>query len=473
MNRKGFAVTGIIYTLMIVFIILIITLLAMFSDRKNLLDELKERVLNEVNTYEKALNMVYSPKSAADANTDPYYEYIVKVKGYYNFYVTSADGTNVKTSFYLREGEKVYIKVGSKTYNSGKTEIAFNNTTNNVLVVQNNSRYTINSYEDRVFIGSKLDRDTSITEGKVEIEYASNKRQNTDLNRTRYIRECLYSNSANGVNEWSEIKAIKSGINYALSGTVSGDVINPEVINDDNIHNLTQSTLASDNKACVVIDLGAMYDVDYIYIWHNYSDNRIYYEREVAVSSDNENYRFLDNYEVSETEQGNSISAYEKPKVIMLGSVAFPIKKKEGKTWIRLFHHNNRGGTILWDAREQVLKSDGYKAPYKISGLAFIKNFARNNSYYELMIEYPELNKEYIWTQSNDFTTEDTPGTYLGLHGISDSRFSGLQKSSSNDTTISSTNSRYHIGAIHSTEGGIMGPNQVITEIVDLWVRAN
>ena len=50
MKNKGFAVTGIIYTLMVIFIILIITLLAMFNNRKGLLDKLKDRVLEDINS---------------------------------------------------------------------------------------------------------------------------------------------------------------------------------------------------------------------------------------------------------------------------------------------------------------------------------------------------------------------------------------------------------------------------------------
>lgn len=85
MNRKGFAVTGIIYTLMIVFIILIIALLSMFSDRKNLLDELKERVLDDVNNYEEALNITYSAKSASELEQGEFYKYVVKLKDIITF----------------------------------------------------------------------------------------------------------------------------------------------------------------------------------------------------------------------------------------------------------------------------------------------------------------------------------------------------------------------------------------------------
>lgn len=478
MNKKGFAVTGIIYTLMVIFIILIITLLSMFGDRKNLLDELKERVLNNVNTYDEALTMTYGPKTAAEITVNPYYEYSVKVKGYYNFNVMSADGSTVKATFYLREGEKVYIKVGSKTYNSGKTEISFNDPVNQTLVVQNNSRYTVNNYENRLFIDVANTKENNITEGKVIISYSNNKRQNTDLNRVRYVKECLYANSANEKNEWSEIMVIKNGLNYALDGTIihNDDLSlifdDAALINDGNIHTKTATKIDSENKACVTIDLGKIDDIDYIYTWHNYSDNRTYYEREIMVSGDNENYRVVDNYEVMETEQGIRVSAYEQAKVLILGDEAFPMKKKNDKTWIRLFHHNNRGGTILW-VNSQVLAPNGYKAPYKVSGLSFLDNFIRSNGYYELMLEYPELGESctIIWQQKNNFVTSNSPGTYIG--SVTSNSFSGLQKSNYNNTVISSTNNNYHIGALHSTNNGIMGPNRIITSTVDLWVRVN
>ena len=474
MNKKGFAVTGIVYTLMVVFIILIITLLAMFSDRKNLLDELKERVLNDVNTYDQALNMSYGPKTASEVITNPYYEYPVKVKGYYDFYVQSADGSYVKATFYLKEGEKIYIKVGSRTYNSGKTEIAINEQTNKLLEVINNTNYLMNKFERRMFVGIVSGKETGITEGKVDIIYSNNKRQNTDLNRVRYVKECLYSNSADERNEWAEIIVLKNGLNYATDAIITGDVDNTININDDNIYNLVSANLENDNKACITVDLGNMYDVDYIYTWHNFSDKRTYYERELSVSSDDTNYRVIDNYEVPESEQGIGVSAFEQAKVLVLGDVAFPIKRYDGKTWIRLFHHNNRSGSVLWDARDQVLNNKGYKAPYKVSGLSFLKNFTRGSGYYELLIEYPELNKRFTWTQQNNFTESSTPGTYIKSPSNDvDINFSGLQKSDSINTVISSTNNKYHIGALHSTDGGIEGYDGIITGTVDLWARVN
>ena len=48
MNNKGFAVSGIIYGLLVLFIIMLIALLAMFNTRKTVLDQLKNKVLNEV-----------------------------------------------------------------------------------------------------------------------------------------------------------------------------------------------------------------------------------------------------------------------------------------------------------------------------------------------------------------------------------------------------------------------------------------
>lgn len=476
MSNKGFAVTGIIYTLMVIFIILIITLLAMFNDRKSLLDELKERVLNEVNTYEEALTMTYGPKTFSDSSSNPYYIYDVKIEGYYNFYVAASDASYINTVLYLKEGEKVYIKVGSITYNSGASEISINDPANKVLVAKRSRRYEINEYDNREFIDTVTASGSYSLKGKVEISYASNKRQNTDLNRVRYVRECLYSNSKDERNEWREIKVIKDGVNYAVGKNITGDVTSIQWIVDNILDSRATANSDPENEVCVTIDLGQIYDIDYIYTWHNYSDNRIYYERKLMVSSNNNTYTIVDNYETPETADGLKVSAYEQSKVFKLGEYYYSVKKKDNKTWIRLFHHNNRGGTVLWDSRNQVLNAEGYNNYYKTSGLSFLSNFVRSNGYYELMIEYPELgDSAYItWSQNRNFVNSNDTGTYIGpTSNRLDSTFSGLRKSDSNDTVISSVNNYYHIGALHNSGDGIKGPRKTITGTVDLWVRLN
>ena len=49
MNNKGFAITGILYTLLLVFVTILLMLLFNFQNKKNILDKLKSDTLNDVN----------------------------------------------------------------------------------------------------------------------------------------------------------------------------------------------------------------------------------------------------------------------------------------------------------------------------------------------------------------------------------------------------------------------------------------
>jgi len=51
MNNKGFAITGILYTLLLVFITILLMLLFNFQNKKNVLDKLKSDTLEDLSNY--------------------------------------------------------------------------------------------------------------------------------------------------------------------------------------------------------------------------------------------------------------------------------------------------------------------------------------------------------------------------------------------------------------------------------------
>lgn len=66
MNNKGFAITGILYTILIMFLVFISMMLFNLQNRKTILDELKVDAVNAVesdNNYEYLLNEINSLKS--------------------------------------------------------------------------------------------------------------------------------------------------------------------------------------------------------------------------------------------------------------------------------------------------------------------------------------------------------------------------------------------------------------------------
>ena len=51
MNNKGFAITGILYTLLLVFVTILLMLLFNFQNKKNILDRMKLDALDDLSKY--------------------------------------------------------------------------------------------------------------------------------------------------------------------------------------------------------------------------------------------------------------------------------------------------------------------------------------------------------------------------------------------------------------------------------------
>ena len=64
MNKKGFAVSGIIYSILILFLILIFSILSILGGRKLILDKLKNGVMNELN--DEVFELAYRDRSGAN-----------------------------------------------------------------------------------------------------------------------------------------------------------------------------------------------------------------------------------------------------------------------------------------------------------------------------------------------------------------------------------------------------------------------
>ena len=124
MNKKGFAISGLIYTVLIVFIVILISILGLLNSRKNVLEKLKEKVLGEVN-----LSQIVKTENF----TEPV-DFKIKANGYYSLTLTSprvnnTNGSKMYTEVYLKKDEILSILVGDSSYNSGITEVKSNNNT--------------------------------------------------------------------------------------------------------------------------------------------------------------------------------------------------------------------------------------------------------------------------------------------------------------------------------------------------------
>lgn len=71
MNNKGFAITGILYSLLLVFVTILVMLLFNFQNKKNILDKLKDDTFNELNGNGISANqLIFEPDDVSwEVNT--------------------------------------------------------------------------------------------------------------------------------------------------------------------------------------------------------------------------------------------------------------------------------------------------------------------------------------------------------------------------------------------------------------------
>ena len=106
----------------------------------------------------------------------------------------------------------------------------------------------------------------------------------------RYIKDSINGSSTNQYNHWVEIQALQAdGTSYkniALGKTVTCDATgsNLERVTDgDTLVDSRATVTPNGQKHSVIVDLGGLYPIDYIRVWHYYADNRIFYESTLSV----------------------------------------------------------------------------------------------------------------------------------------------------------------------------------------------
>lgn len=459
MNNKGFAVSGIIYGLLVLFIIMLIALLAMFNSRKSVLDQLKNKVLNEVGSNIEIKEFKFE-------ELNKLYEYKVLLKGYYNITLNSTNSSTLNVQTYLNAGERLYLKISNNN-----TEIYSDKEQKKILLRVNNTNYeTSKTFNNKYLININYNKNSKTTTSKIAIKYIETTRKNKSLNQVRYIKDCIYGNNVDDTNEWSEIMAIVKGENVALNKNVKIYDINNNEIGNSNYIVDDDLTTKLTTGICVIIDLGRTYNIDYLYSYHSMNVDKKYYDYNLSVSSANIEYKPIYNYE----DNNVVVTAFEDPKIKLVGNIYVPIKKIGNDRWIRLYHYNNMSGTVFWNAKAQVLSFNGYDSIHRKSILYYLDTFKKDNKY-ELLLEYPERDGKKIirWIQTSDFTKQDVIEGYKKIvDDYSTSNFSGLQLSGNANALITTKDKKhYEIGTLKATDGIYGFDDTLIKGTVDLWIK--
>ena len=163
----------------------------------------------------------------------------------------------------------------------------------------------------------------------------------TSTQNARYIRDWLSGNTVNGDSHWCEIQAWdKYGRNVAFASNVSAYTSNGTAINlllyKSGVNNSSNANynkghaitkgnpspyttyayfLATNGMGYIDIDLGQVFELEKIQVWHYWGDGRTYYKTKTQISEDRANWKTVFDSDVSgryaETSAGLTITFNE------------------------------------------------------------------------------------------------------------------------------------------------------------------
>lgn len=213
---------------------------------------------------------------------------------------------------------------GGSSYISGFA--GSNSVKNNTTVTHTNDTL---HYSGKYFIGGSMESGVTSGNGYAKISYVDvkPKKRNTQLNGVRYIKNCINNDSSNSINNWTEIQAIKDGVNiakgknagvYDSSGNAlssGGTAFAYSYMTDGMIDNVGGSIGYSHastytGNQCAVVDLEDGYDLDEVAVWHYSNDMRTYFDDVTYVSSDNKSWTKVINETKSEDYNGKRVNPY-------------------------------------------------------------------------------------------------------------------------------------------------------------------
>lgn len=207
---------------------------------------------------------------------------------------------------------------GGSSFISGYAGVNAMNNTNPPTHTNNTIHYSGLYFENGMMASGVNDGD-----GKATIRYigAELGKVSENLNRVRYIRDCIQGNSINEERRWMELQAIRDGINVAQGRSVTatftptatgGAKTTLSTIVDGKMDNNEFIYGGTSGNQCITVDLGSVQELDEVAVWHYFDDKRSYNNHTLSVSENNSTWiPLIDNrsgYE--ETPNGIRYSSY-------------------------------------------------------------------------------------------------------------------------------------------------------------------
>ena len=244
----------------------------------------------------------------------------------------------------------------------------------------------------------------------------------------RYIRDSVNGSNKNTSSHWVEIQALdSSGNNIAkgktvklVSGTVESNYNNTAIVTDGST--ATNPYLGvTGTSPTVEIDLGAVYDIANIKVWHYHGDGRTYNSPVTKVSSDGSNWTTISNGSTyAETSSGktwscssvSSIQGLIKHEISKLYDYDGTTKHQIGK----VCDYNGTTKSLIYSSEYLISDTStnlwGTPAPYSANGnQAYSVSFdgGINLSTWSVWLDY----RDGTFTCPNDVPTNGYKTLYI------------------------------------------------------------
>lgn len=165
-------------------------------------------------------------------------------------------------------------------------------------------------------------------------------------------------------------------------------------------------------------------------------------------------------------------------EIIEVDNCSMKTKTENNANWVRLFYHNSKSGTVLFDKNNKAEFLKCHTAD-KQSDLWALEQFRGKDGKFELLLQYQNSTGYNRWKQSSNFTKETTITGYEAVAvSWTTQSWGGLALSSTpTNTWVDGSPGAgtwyYAIGPVVVYQGGMPNQSAVETGWVEIWARCD
>ena len=162
-------------------------------------------------------------------------------------------------------------------------------------------------------------------------------------------------------------------------------------------------------------------------------------------------------------------------EIVEVDNCSMKTKTENNANWVRLFYHNSKSGTVLFNKNNKAEFLKCHTAD-KQSDLWALEQFRGKDGKFELLLQYQNSTGYNRWKQSSNFTKEKIAGYEAVQVSWTANYWGGLETDGTNtfvDGSVNHGNWFYAIGPFSNYSNGMPGPNGAEAGWVEIWVRCD